>query len=355
MANERTISVGIASFGMSGKIFHAPLLAAHPGYLLHGVVERSRNEASAVYPHLHVYRSFEELIGDPAIELVVVNTPDHLHAVHTRQAIEAGKHVVVEKPFTLRVEEGRMLLELARQKGRMLTVFQNRRWDGDFRTVRKVIAEGKLGRVFEYEAHFDRFRPAVVEGTWKEDPATGTGTLFNLGSHLIDQALVLFGLPHAVSGVVRIIRAGAKVDDWFDVRLHYPDVQVTLRASYLVPDPGPRYVVRGTEGSFMKWGTDPQEEALKAGTRPRGSGWGIENEETWGRLTQADPTGTRHVIVRTEPGDYSAFYDNVYDHLTTGAGLAVRGEDGLDVIRVIEAVRRSSITGQTIVWDTGKG
>jgi predicted dehydrogenase len=350
MTSSKVITVGLASYGMSGSLFHAPFLSVHPGFVLRSIVERTAHAAGRHYPGTKICRTYAEMLDDPGLDLVVVNTPDPHHAEHARLALEAGKHVVVEKPFTLTVADGAALIDLARSKQRMLAVFQNRRWDGDFMTVRRLVSDGRLGRVFEYEAHFDRFRPVVAVGTWKEEAASGTGTTFNLGSHLIDQALVLFGRPRAVSAVIRTIREHARVDDWFDIRLHYESLLVTLRASYLVPDPGPRYTVRGPQGSFVKSGTDPQEEALKRGERPRTPGWGQEAPETWGTLALTTSDGSRIERVPTEAGDYGLFYDNLHAHLTEGVPLAVPAEEGLEVIRVIEAAHRSSRTGLTCAY-----
>ncbi len=223
------------------------------------------------------------LFSDPAIDLVLVNTPDHTHYDFARRALEAGKHVVVEKPFVLDVKEGEALIELASKKKKVLTVFQNRRWEGDFLTVRSIIDQKMLGRLVEYEAHFDRFRN-FIRDSWKEKADNNTGTLYNLGSHLIDQALVLFGMPSGVYADIRKQRTGSQVDDLFDLSLYYPDVKVTLKGSYLVREQGPRFLVHGTEGSFVKYGADPQEEALNEGRFPDEPGWGTEPEDKWGIL-----------------------------------------------------------------------
>ena len=338
----RKIITGLASFGMSGKVFHGPLLTAHPGFQLKTIVERSKNEAQKIYPAVRISRAFDDLLSDPEIELVIINTPDHTHTELTHKALEAGKNVIVEKPFTLKASEGEDLLNFAIRKGKMLSVFQNRRWDGDFLTVKNIVKNETLGRLVEYEAHFDRFRNYIQPNTWKEDASTGTGTLYNLGSHLIDQALVLFGMPEAVSADIRTLRTDGTVDDFFEVILHYNNLRVALKASYLVKEPGPRYALHGTQGSFLKYGLDPQEDALKAGQLPNEAGWGTEPESKWGILnTQKD--GLHYLgKIETIAGNYLAFYDNIYDVLVNKKELAVKPEEAVNVINIIEAAFESN-------------
>jgi len=345
---ERKIVIGLASFGMSGKVFHAPLIMCHPSFSLKSIVERSKNEAKSIYPSVHIARSFDELLHDEEIELVIVNTPDHTHAEYAHKALMAGKHVVVEKPFTLHAGEGEDLLNVAIRKNLLLTVFQNRRWDGDFLTVQKLVKNELLGRLVEYEARYDRYRNFIQPNTWKEEPSTGTGTLYNLGSHLIDQALVLFGMPKAVTADIRILRTDGKVDDFFEVILHYSNLRVALKASYLVREPGPRYSLHGTHGSFLKYGSDPQEEALKQGRMPTEPGWGKEPEEYWG-IQNTDRQGLLYRgKIETIPGNYLAFYDNIYEVLALGNELAVKPEEAIAVIKVIEAAFESNKANKMI-------
>ncbi|HYW96090.1 MAG TPA: Gfo/Idh/MocA family oxidoreductase, partial [Bacteroidales bacterium] len=282
------------------------------------------------------------------IELIIVNTPDHTHYELTRQALQAGKHVVVEKPFTQTFTEAAELIEMAENNGLVLSVFQNRRWDGDFLTIGQVLQKKLLGRLTEFESHFDRFRNYVKEDTWKEDPATGTGTLYNLGSHMIDQALILFGMPEGVTADIRMMRPGAKVDDSFDLHLRYTGLKVVVRGGYLVREAGPRYILHGTEGSFLKWGLDPQEETLKQGNLPVGDNWGKEHQDDFGLLNTT--IGDLHFRGRIEtlPGNYSAYYDNIYRALRHGEALAVTARQGANVIRIIEAAYRSARERRTI-------
>lgn len=342
------IVTGLASFGMSGKIFHAPLLHHHPQFLLKKIVERSKNEASKIYPGTESVKSFDDLVNDPDIELIIVNTPDNTHYEFSRKALEGGKHIVVEKPFTQTVEEGEELITIASKQKLQISVFQNRRWDGDFLTVKKVIENGLVGRLVEFESHFDRYRNYIQPGTWKEDPGTGTGTLYNLGSHMIDQALCLFGMPEAVHADIRILRTGGKVDDSYDLKLYYKSVKVTLKGSYLVREPGPRYILHGTSGSFLKYGLDPQEEDLKAG-KPLSSGnWGKDPDHNWGILN-SDINSLHHVgRIETIPGNYMAFYDNIYQVLRHGVQPEVKAIDALNVIKVIQTSLMSNQSRQVI-------
>lgn len=342
------IGTAVLSYGMSGEVFHCPLLQAHPGFRLRTIVERARNKSSVRYPSTHISRSVEDALSNPAVELVVVNTPHDTHALYTRLALEAGKHVIVEKPFTTTVEEGMPLIELAQRKGRMLSVFHNRRWDGDFMTVQKVIRSGALGRLVEFESHYDRYRPTIDSATWKERKGAGVSILYNLGSHIIDQVLCLFGAPQQVTAFTGIQRTGGEVDDFYDIRLHYAGSHVILKSSYLVREEGPRYRVLGEAGTFTKYGIDPQEQALKDGHLPGEPGWGREDSVQWGVISTTVGDLPCRGTVETIAGDYSGYYDTIYRHLREGEPLTVTAHDGLEVIRIIEAAEKSSREGRTI-------
>ena len=346
MTIDDTIGVGLAAFGMSGRVFHAPLLKANTHFRIRRVMERSKDEARKHLPGILISRSFEELLADESVQLVVINTPDSSHYALAKQGLEAGKHVVVEKPFTRTVAEAEELIALSRRVGRVLTVFQNRRWDGDFLTVQKILRDGLLGRLVDYEAHWDRYRNFIQQGSWKERADSGTGLLQNLGPHLIDQALVLFGMPEAVTAHLRVVRTGGAVSDWYHIRLHYPNVGVVLSSSYLARDPSPRFVLHGTLGSFVKHGIDPQEQALAGGGTPGSRGWGTEPESAWGLLTAEGTPEKRKV--ETLPGNYTAFYDNLYDCIAHNGEIAVRPEEAADVIRIIEAATKSDAEKRTV-------
>lgn len=340
------INVGLAAYGMSGRVFHAPLVTSHPGFKLKKVLERSgRQHSRERYPYIEVVKNFSDILDDQDIELLVVNTPEHTHFEMARQALLAGKHVIVEKAFTPTTREAHTLIELAREQDKSLSVFQNSRWHGDFLTIKKIIEDNLLGQLVEYEAHYDRYRNSIQPNTWKEEDKPGTGVLYNLGSHMIDQVLVLFGWPHSVMADIRIQRPGGKVDDNFEVVLHYENLKVTLKSSYLVREPGPRYTLHGTEGSYVKYGADPQEAALKAGRLPLEEGWGAEPEEQWGKLNTQ--LGGLHFEGRVEtlPGSYLEFYDNIYAAIREKDELQVKPEQAMQTIAIIEAALQSSREG----------
>ncbi len=350
-ASDRTRPIGTAilSYGMSGQVFHGPLLEADPAFRVEAVWERSTSRSAGRHPRARIVRHLQDILHDPDISLVVVNTPDDTHATYTRLALEAGKHVVVEKPFTLTFREAGELISLAEEKDLLLTVFQNRRWDGDFLTVRKLLEEGAPGRLVEYEAHFDRFRPAVAEGSWKEEPGRGTGNLYNLGTHLIDQCLLLFGMPLSVSADLRIQRPGARVHDYFDLRLDYGPHIAILRSSYLAAEPGPRFVIRGTEGAYVKRGADPQEEALREGAIPGGSSWGEEDPANDGKLFRVQQGQQPEVrTIPTERGDYPAFYRILARAIREGEPLPVDPREAAAGIRIVEACLESHRKGRKV-------
>ena len=342
------IGVGLIGYGAAARVFHAPFIEAVPRLKLRKVVERSGDESRRRYPHVEVVRDADELLRDDRVALVVVTTPNASHFELARRSLLAGKHVVVEKPFTNTSEEALELIELARRQGRLLTVNHNRRWDGDFLTVREILKAGLLGRLVEYESHYDRFRNYPREGAWREEEGPGSGILFDLGSHLIDQALVLFGRPRAVTADVRRQRAFAKADDNFELLLDYDGLKVTLGAGMLVREPRPRFRLHGTEGSFVKHGMDPQEEALKRGLSPSSPDWGVEPPERWGAL-DARVGGLRvRGRVETLAGGYQSFYQNVADASEGRAELAVKAEEALVTARVIEAALSSSEQRRTV-------
>ncbi len=342
------IKTAIASYGMSGMVFHAPLLHVNRGYEIVSFLERSRENSKTRYPYARIETKFDNLCNDNSIELIIVNTPDHTHYELAKKAIMAGKHVVVEKPFTLKYYEAVELAELASFKGIILTVFQNRRWDGDFLTVSKVIGQKLLGRLVEYESHFDRYRNYIQPHTWKEDSSTGSGNLYNLGSHLIDQALVLFGKPEWVNADIRTMREGGMVDDSFEIWLGYNGIKVSLCSSYLVREPGPRFTLHGTDGSFLKWGIDPQEERLKQGELPDGVDWGRENEKEWGIINTALNGSQIRRKYETHPGNYNHFYDNLYNVIRKGDDPDVTPEQAALVIRIIEKAFESNKEGKAV-------
>ena len=337
---DRKIRIALLSYGMSGEVFHGPLLEAHGGFDIVTILQRNSGK-----PPRHSYKvvhDYQDILRDEQVEVVVVNTPNETHYSYTLQALQASKHVIVEKPFTVSVQEADELIALAKEKELTLTVFQNRRWDADFLTVRKVLEKKVVGDLVECEIHYDRYRNYIEANTWKEEPKPGTGILYNLGSHLLDQALVLFGMPRYVDARIGIQRPGGKVDDFFDIRMEYESFLVILKSSYLVREQGPRFILHGTDGSFIKGGIDPQEQALKEKRSPRTPGWGSETRDVWGKLN-TDVDG-RHIEGPYEsvPGNYLHFYNNFYDALKSGVPLAVQADEARNVIRLIEACQESN-------------
>lgn len=342
------VITGIASFGMSGQVFHGPCLRVNPCFRVSTIVERSKDLSGNLFPDARIVRDFDQLLADREIELVIVNTPDVFHFSMARQALLAGKHVVVEKPFTLRRQDAEELIALAQKQGKLLTVFQNRRWDSDFLTVRKVIESGLLGKLAEFESHFDRYRQTVAPSTWKEEGDEYAGVLYNLGSHMVDQALHLFGMPVAVTAQLQKVRPGSVVFDYYDLRLHYRDFNALLKCSYLVKEEGPRYILHGLNGSFLKQGIDPQEELLKRGVLPEGPQWGLEPLSSRGILNvQVNGIEIRG-RVSSVPGNYPAFYTALYESVRMGKPLAVKPEESARVIGILEACLESYRKGATV-------
>jgi scyllo-inositol 2-dehydrogenase (NADP+) len=338
--SAQKIKTALLSYGMSGEVFHVPLLEAHGGFEV--VCVWHRNSAKPVRHNYPVTDDFKKILEDRSIELVLVNTPNETHFSYARDVLEAGKHVVVEKPFTVSVKEADELIELAGKQKKTLTVFQNRRWDADFLTVKKVLESNLVGKLVECEIHYDRFRNYIEANTWKEEAKPGTGILYNLGSHLLDQALVLFGMPRYIDARIGIQRPNGKVDDFFDIRMEYDGFFVILKSSYLVREQGPRFILHGTEGSFIKAGIDPQEQALKDKKTPGAAGWGSEVKELWGKLNTTIEGKPYEGTFETVPGNYLIFYNNLHRALLTGDALAVKPEEARKVIQLIEACQESS-------------
>jgi scyllo-inositol 2-dehydrogenase (NADP+) len=348
--------VGIIGFGLAAKVFHAPFVSAVPGLRLVAFVERKSDDAHTAYPATKTVRTVEELIADPEIELIVVATPNETHYRLAKQCLAAGKQVVIDKPFAGTGAEAAELIELAAKQGVLVAPFHNRRWDGDFLTVKKILADGSLGRLVTFESHFDRYRPIQREGTWKETGNPANGLLMDLGPHLVDQVLALFGLPKTITASVRSDRDKTDIEDAFDICLGYDRLLAWCRSSMVACDASPRFLLHGTAGSFRKFGLDPQEPALVGGAKVPRMGepgdWLPEDEKHWGTLSVApvlaDPGTLVVKKVETVPGDYREFYANVRDAVAGKADLAVPSAAGLDVVRLLELARVSSSEGRTI-------
>jgi scyllo-inositol 2-dehydrogenase (NADP+) len=338
------LNVGLVGFGFAGQVFHAPVIRVVDGLRLTTIVRRSGGPDSR-YADVEFVRSVDELLTRP-IDLVVIATPNASHHPIAKQCLLAGRHVVIDKPLTTTIAEAEELVQLSRRTERILTAYQNRRYTGDFVTVERLLAAGVLGRVVVYESHFDRFRPELRPGAWREQPLPGSGIWFDLGAHLLDQALVLFGTPDGISADIRIERDGAAAADAFDVTLHYPRMRALLRASMLALSPGPTFVAHGTRGSFVKHGLDPQEAALKAGHTPDELGWDTEPPERYGTLITAE--GSRPVP--TSPSSFTHYYENVRDSILGRARLAVPPEQALAVMRGLELALASSQERRVLQW-----
>lgn len=320
-----------------------------PGLELAGIVERHGDLARQKYPQARVARSLDELLADERIRLCVVTTPNDSHFEIARKCLNAGRAVLIDKPFTVTSDEARQLKRLAEEHGLLLTVYQSRRLDGDFKTVRKLIAEKTLGRVVIFESHFDRFRPTIKDA-WREKPGPGAGMLYDLAPHLIDQTLQLFGKPVAITADVRCEREGGTVDDAFDLRFEYPGMRALLRSTMIACAHETRFVIHGEAGSFLKNALDPQEAALNRGVAPGGPDWGEDPEANWGTLYLASDTTTGGRKIKTERGDYREFYANVRDAMLGKTPLAVTPQQGLDVMRGIELAFQSSRERRTVAW-----
>ncbi len=354
-AMQGAIRVGVVGFGLAGRVFHTAVVQATPGLELACIVQRSGDEAAKAYPGIKLARSVEEMLGDVGIQLVVIATPSYSHFELAKQCLREQRHVIVDKPFTLKSDEAAELICMARERKLLLTAYQNRRWDGDFQTVRQVIASGELGRLVSYESHYDRFRAESRHDVWRENGGPGGGTLFDLGPHVIDQAVTLFGPPHSIFASVRVERDNAVVDDAWDISLEYDRphrMTALLRSTLTACTPGPRYVLHGTRGSFVKWGIDPQEDQLKAGMNFDSPGFGEEPESAWGELKICD-TGSGPITrrVKTARGDYRGFYANVRDALLGKAELEVKPEQVWRTTRLIELARESSSHGRRVQVD----
>lgn len=338
------IKVGLVGYGIGGSIFHAPFIQAVPQFQLAKVMSRRREEIAKDLPGVEAVADLEAIINDASIDLVVLTTPTSTHFALAHQALMAGKHVLLDKPFVTNVAEADELVELANRRDLKLTVYQNRRWDGDFLTVRQLIEERQLGEVYHFESHFDRFRPKI-KGGWRDESGPGSGMLYDLGAHLIDQALVLWGKPEAVTADVFAQRAGAESTDYFHLILHYGRHRAILHASTLSCQPGARFAIHGDEGSFVKFGLDPQEDALKAGQRPGQPGWDEDSEANYGELVLSD--GTRRKVP-TLVGGYEKFYQALAASLLEGAPVPVDPCDSRTGLRIIEAAYASAESCSTV-------
>ncbi len=328
---DKKINTAIIGFGLSGKVFHAPFLHTHSGFNLKKIVERNHNHSKKIYPYVEVLSDYKELLEDQSLDLIVVATPNTTHYTMVKECLLAGKHVVVEKPFTPTAKEADELIEIAKTQKKNIFVYHNRRWDGDFLTIQKMLNDHILGDIYEYEAHFDRYTPKL-SSNWRDENKAGGGILFDLGAHLIHQAICLFGSPKKIKANIQSQRKNSPVDDYFRLELKYPQAKIILTAGMMVKELGPRFTLKGSKGIFTKYGIDPQEESLKKGLMPNKNNWGQEDLKNWGKIA----SGNTYKQIETIAGNYMGFYNNVYDVMINHKEMIVKPEEAREVIRIIE-------------------
>jgi len=345
---DSTLKTGICSYGMSGKLFHAPFINAHPGYELAAIVERNNNDSRERYPHSKLYRSVEEMCADKNLQLIVVNTPTHLHYQQAKLVLQAGKHLVIEKPFTITVKEAEDLSAFAEKNNLFISVYQNRRYDGDYRAVKEVLQQGLLGELREAEIRYDRYRPSFGGKQHKEGNLPGAGILYDLSPHLVDQAIQLFGFPKAVFADVWKMRNDVEAPDYFEILFYYEKLRVRLKATCIARESTYAYTLHGMKGSFLQQRSDMQEQQLQAGVKPSLENWcpapsapdGLLHTELNGEVVRKETTSS--------PGNYMGYYDDVYKALTGQGANPVPAADGINNMRIIEAVLESFASGKII-------
>lgn len=344
---EHILKVALVGFGFAGRTLHAPLIASTPGMILQTVVSSDPAKVHARYPHARVVAQADAAFADPRIDLVVIAAPNAAHAPLALAALAQGKHVVVDKPFALDLLQAREVVAQAQRAGRIVSVFQNRRWDADFLTVRALMGQGSLGEIVEFHSHFDRHRPRVAD-RWRERDLPGSGLWFDLGPHLLDQALQLFGAPATVFADIARQREGAQADDYFHVLLRYPRLRVILHGGSLVAANGLRFAVHGTGASYIKHGIDAQENALRGGIVPGVAGWGDDPRP--GQLQVVGEAGTSIETVTGVPGDYGAYYRAMHAAIVDGARPPVSATEALQVMSLLELAVRSSRERRELDW-----
>ena len=328
----KPISTALVGFGKAGEWLHAPFIDTLPEFQFTHILERSADKAKALYPDVQQVRDLNLILYDPSIELIVIATPNDTHAAIAEQALLHGKHVVVDKPFTITAAEARHIQSVSTETGKQVFVYQNRRWDGDFLTVKKILNSGILGDVFYIESRFDRYRSEPRTTYWKESGAPGNGLWYDLGPHLMDQAFSLFGKPVKTSADIKVQRVGAIGIDYFDILFEYPSLEYRIHASMMEKDT-PRWLIKGSKGMFCKYGTDPQEALLSAGVKPEGADWGKEKKEAYGTIEYADGT---LVSYPTEPGDYRNFYRSIYDSIRLNKSFPVTLDSAVELVEWLE-------------------
>jgi predicted dehydrogenase len=336
------MKTGVVGYGIAAQCMHLPFIVTNPKFELQSILQRRGDEAKGKYPSVKIVRSLDEMLADESLELIVITTPNNSHFDYAWRALEAGKHVVLEKPFTITSEDAKKLIVHAEKKNRVLSVFQNRRYVSDFLTIRQLLKENLLGEIVEFEAHYDRYRPEQRPNAWREENTPGAGILYDLGAHLIDQVFCLFGMPKFVTADIRMQRPHARATDYFELWLDYDFTKVVLKSGMLVREMGPRYTIHGRQGSFLKYGEDPQEAFLRKGFLPTSADWGLEAENIYGILhteINGKIINERYPSLR---GNYGWYYDDVYNTIVHNESLKVKPEHGYNTIRLIELATMSN-------------
>ncbi|WP_075350080.1 oxidoreductase [Algoriphagus marinus] len=342
------IRTAIVGFGSVAEKMHAPLIDVCDSLSLTAVVERHGTKCQEKYPGVQTFRSLEDLLEADVADLIVITTPNEFHFPMAKQCLMSGKHVVVDKPVTIFSQEAEQLNQLAKEKNLVLSVFHNRRFDGDVLTIQKILSEKTLGEVVYLESHFDRFRPEITEN-WREKDVPGNGITYDLGVHLIDQIVLFFGLPNWIQADIRRQRTGAIADDYFDIQLDFGSIKARATASVLSASPTPRFLIQGKKGSYVKYGLDVQEAKFKAGQKPEGADWGVEPVEKWGKIFHSEGQEAR----KTEEGDYRIFYQNIAEAIQGKSTLFVTIPQTINVLKIIEASFKSSKEGRRIGKEEG--
>ncbi|HEY2648979.1 MAG TPA: oxidoreductase [Puia sp.] len=336
------MKTGVVGYGVAAQFMHLPFIVTNPKFQLQSILQRKGNDAGEKYPSVKIVRNLDDMLADKNLELIVITTPNDSHFDYAWRSLDAGKHVVLEKPFTITSEDAKKLIARAEKNNRVLSVYQNRRYVSDFLTIRQLLRENLIGEIVEFEAHYDRYRPELRPNAWREENIPGSGILYDLGAHLIDQALVLFGLPQFITADIRIQRPHAKAIDYFEIWLDYDFTKIILKSGMLVREPGPRYAIHGRLGSFIKYGEDPQEALLRKGFLPTAADWGREAENIYGLLHTEVNGKVINEKYPSLPGNYGGFYDDLYNNIVNKGPLKVKPEHGYNTIRLVELATESS-------------
>jgi len=346
------IKVAVVGYGLSATVFHLPFVAHAKQFNLVAISSSQLERVQKNHPRIDVYLDAQQMIEECNADLVIITSPNMSHYPLAKLALESGKHVLVEKPMTTTSDQALALAKLAQRQSLVLSVYHNRRWDGDFLTLAQLVKSGQLGKIKVFNSHFDRFRP-TVRNRWREQPGAGAGILYDLGSHLIDQALCLFGAPDSLTANCSKLRDGATTTDYFQLMLHYANMEVVLQSSPFSADPNIRFQLQGTKGSYIKYGLDPQEDQLGEGLSPEVPAFGVEPPSAYGKKYIADADGALQQVTKlqTMTGCYMDYYNQLASAISNGLTVPVTALEGAKVIKLIELAELSSATKQRVEVD----